>query len=293
MNISIDESSGFCWGVVKTIDKIEEVLKESNNEEISVLGEIIHNPREIERLEKKGLRTITHKDMPDLVGKSGKVIIRAHGEPPQTYKTAEELGLEVIDATCPLVKTLQNRIRKAFLDGYQVIIFGKKNHAEIIGIRGVCNDECIVISGLDDALELVDFTKKSMFFSQTTMDWHKFKEIQLALEEKFNGLLQEDNKFITKNTVCKYVYDREGALQDFAKSNDVVLFVAGKSSSNGKILFSVCQKENSNTFFIEGTDDINYDWLKDAENVGITGATSTPQWYLQFVKEEIEKHNVN
>ncbi|MGA2298390.1 MAG: 4-hydroxy-3-methylbut-2-enyl diphosphate reductase, partial [FCB group bacterium] len=198
MNISIDESSGFCWGVVKTIDKIEEVLKESNNEEISVLGEIIHNPREIERLEKKGLRTITHKDMPDLVGKSGKVIIRAHGEPPQTYKTAEELGLEVIDATCPLVKTLQNRIRKAFLDGYQVIIFGKKNHAEIIGIRGVCNDECIVISGLDDALELVDFTKKSMFFSQTTMDWHKFKEIQLALEEKFNGLLQEDNKFITK-----------------------------------------------------------------------------------------------
>jgi 4-hydroxy-3-methylbut-2-enyl diphosphate reductase len=292
MIITIDDSAGFCWGVVKTIDKVEEVLNNSPDEQVYVLGDIIHNPREIERLEAKGLKTITHAHLQELTDKPAKVIIRAHGEPPSTYKTAEELKLNVVDATCPLVQALQNRIRRAYEEGCQIVIFGKKDHAEVIGLRGVCNDDCIVIKSVEEAIEKVDFSRKTILFSQTTMEKSSFFEIKSVLEERVKDFTDGGDikdLFVTKNTLCKYVYGREDKLMEFAADNDVVLFVAGKNSSNGKSLFHICQQVNSKTYFIEDISEIDFTWLEEAIKVGITGATSTPQWYIESVKEELEK----
>jgi 4-hydroxy-3-methylbut-2-en-1-yl diphosphate reductase len=290
MIVSIDDSAGFCWGVVKTIDKIEEVLESNHDDRICVLGEIIHNPREIERLEKQGLKTVSYDEMENLATHPHKLIIRAHGEPPSTYAKAEELGISLVDATCPLVQNLQKRIKKAYLDGFQIIIFGQKNHPEVIGLRGVCNDECIVLTSLDEPQLNIDYSRNTILFSQTTMERSEFNKIKSALEAKFNNLQDgAAQKFLAKDTICKYVADREQLLQNFVRDNDLVLFVAGKNSSNGKSLYNICRKANKNTHFIEGIDEIDSGWLKDVEKVGITGATSTPQWYLQLVKEEIEK----
>ncbi|TAL68654.1 MAG: 4-hydroxy-3-methylbut-2-enyl diphosphate reductase [Bacteroidetes bacterium] len=291
MIISIDDSAGFCWGVVKTIDKVEEVLQNSTDEQVYVLGDIIHNPREIERLEAKGLKTITHSQLQEIPKEKSKVIIRAHGEPPSTFKMADDLGLNVVDATCPLVQALQNRIKKAYDMGYQIVVYGKKDHAEVIGISGVCNGECIVVKSVEEALEKIDFSRKTMLFSQTTMEKQAFYEIKEALENKVKDFIDggEINEvFIAKNTLCKYVYGREDKLQEFAANNDIVLFVAGKNSSNGKSLYHVCLQSNPKTYFIEDIDEINYEWLAGVEKVGITGATSTPQWYMEKVKEKLE-----
>ncbi len=292
MIITIDDSAGFCWGVVKTIDKVEEVLNSSPDEQVYVLGDIIHNPREIDRLKAKGLKTITHSNLRNLSEKPAKVIIRAHGEPPSTYKMAEDMKLNIIDATCPLVQALQNRIRKAYEEGSQIVIFGKKDHAEVIGLRGVCNDDCIVIKSVDEAIENVDFSRKTILFSQTTMEKSAFFEIKNVLENRVKDFTDGgDTKdlFITKNTLCKYVYGREDKLMEFAANNNVVLFVAGRNSSNGKSLFHICRQVNSKTYFIEDISEIDYSWLYGAEKLGITGATSTPQWYMESVKDVLEK----
>ncbi|MCX7735900.1 MAG: 4-hydroxy-3-methylbut-2-enyl diphosphate reductase [Candidatus Kapabacteria bacterium] len=292
MIVTIDKSSGFCWGVVRTIEKAEETLA-NTNENVYILGQIIHNPHESSRLEAKGLKTISHQDLEKISQeKNAKVLIRAHGEPPSTYKKAAELGIDIVDATCPLVTSLQKRVEKFYKDDYQIVIYGKKEHAEIIGLRGVCNDECIVIKTVEEALEKVDFSKKTVLISQTTMERATFYKIKEALEERVKELIdggEVSDRFTAKDTLCKAVYGREDKLKEFAKSNDVVIFVAGRNSSNGKSLFHICQDTNPRSYFIEDISELNMDWFEGAERVGITGATSTPQWYMENVKEKIEQ----
>lgn len=293
--ISIDANAGFCWGVVRTLEKVEQCLEECGDKNVYVLGEIIHNPSEIERLEKKGLKTLLKDELKNFNPENSVAIIRAHGEPPSTYEEAERIGLELVDATCPLVKNLQNKVKKYFDKGFQIVIYGKHSHAEVVGLRGVCDDKCIVINSSEEALSKVDFTKKTVLFSQTTMEKKEFQSIAAALQEKFNGeneSLSEEGKlkiFEQKDTICKYVSNRGQSLIDFANSNEVVIFVAGRNSSNGKSLFTVSYNANRKTYFIENIYEINKNWFENAKQIGITGATSTPQWYLILVKKEIEK----
>ena len=288
MTIQVDKNAGFCWGVVQTVDKVESTLADNSNENVSILGEIIHNPQEIKRLADKGLRTIKHSDLAEL-NKSTKVIIRAHGEPPATYQQAEALGVELIDATCPLVKSLQKKVAKYYNEGYQTVIFGKKDHAEVIGLRGVCNDDCIVVRTPQEALYSIDFTKKTVLFSQTTMDGITYGQILDAMRQKFEEL-NKGELLVVQNTICKYVSDREDNLKQFARDNQIVIFVAGKSSSNGKSLYNICLSANPNTYFIESADELNREWFAEIETVGITGATSTPEWYLNHIKEVISTY---
>lgn len=293
MVVNIHEKAGFCWGVVRTVDIAEDTLANKNDtdDKVHILGQIIHNPKEIDRLDQKGLITINHEEMEKLP-QGSKVIIRAHGEPPSTYKKADELGLNIIDATCPLVTNLQKRVKNYYKEGYQIIIFGKKEHAEVIGLRGVCNDECVVIRTPEEAQELVDFNRKTALISQTTMDKSKFKEVNEILSSKINSLInlgEIDNKLLTRDTTCRAVTSREEPLMEFAKTHDVIIFVSGRKSSNGKSLYSSCKKVNERTFFIEDMEEIDWTWFEGAETVGISGATSTPQWYMQNVKEAIEE----
>lgn len=289
MKIDIDKNAGFCWGVVKTIELVESELNKNHKEDIYVLGDIIHNPREIERLESKSLKTVKHDKLELLETQKTEVIIRAHGEPPSTYTKLENLGLNVIDATCPLVKNLQQRVRKFYLDGWRVMIFGKKSHAEVIGLRGVCNDDCVVIKNVEEAIENIDYERKTMLFSQTTMDKPGYKNIKDALRNKFKERYPESysEMFVTKDTICKFVSNREPQLRKFASEHEIVLFVAGRDSSNGKSLFNVCKSVNDRTIFIESYEEIEIERIKKAESIGITGATSTPQWYMEKVKEKL------
>ncbi len=295
MIFEIDDSSGFCWGVVRTIDKVEKSLNEYPDRQIYVLGQIIHNPREIERLGQRGLKTISHEDFDTLNGKKNiKVIIRAHGEPPSTYLKAAAMEIGLIDATCPLVRNLQSRVRRACVDGYSIVIFGKQEHPEVIGLRGVCNDDCIVVRSVDEALSKVNFDRKTLLVSQTTMDKPTFIAIAEALKNKLKGLglPDADDFFEVQNTICKFVTRREASLRAFAQKNDVVLFVAGRNSSNGKSLFITATEANPRSYFIEDIKEIDYNWFDGAEKIGITGATSTPQWYMQQIRDALDaKYN--
>lgn len=298
MIVTIDTKAGFCWGVVRTVDIAQESLSLADEESKNtyILGHIIHNPKEISRLEGLGLVTITHDDLESIAlnDKNANIIIRAHGEPPATYQKTKELGFNVIDATCPLVTNLQNRVKKYYTQGYQIIIFGKKEHAEVIGLRGVCNDHCIVIKTLDEAKEIKEFGKQTVFMSQTTMDKHIFLQVKEYLESKIVNLIdlgEIENKLIGRDTTCRAVTSREEPLIKFAKSNDVMIFVSGKNSSNGKSLYNSCHKVNPKTYFIEDISEIENSWFDNSNSVGISGATSTPQWYMEKVKEYIENIN--
>ncbi|GBD05552.1 4-hydroxy-3-methylbut-2-enyl diphosphate reductase [bacterium HR20] len=292
MNVTIDPRSGFCWGVVRTVQIAEETLENSPPGSVYVLGNIIHNPREIERLAAKGLKTLRSREEIASLPPGAKVLIRAHGEPPETYRLARQHRVEIIDATCPVVTKLQERVRKFYDLGYQIVIFGKRNHAEVVGVRGVCNDECIVVERLEDALEMVDVRKKTVLFSQTTMDRPTFLRLRDVLKSRIEELIVEEmgtiaTEFHAKDTICGQVSGREDDLRRFARQHDVVIFVAGKDSSNGKVLFDVARSENPRTYFIEDVSELQSEWLEGAESVGITGATSTPQWYMQQVRQEI------
>lgn len=291
MKIVIDENSGFCWGVVQTIEKVEEKLDKNVNESINVLGEIIHNPHEIERLASKKLSTIDYSDINKLDADKSIVIIRAHGEPPDTYKKLRKNNLKIVDATCPLVKRLQQQVFEYYNNNWQIVIYGKYNHAEVVGLRGVCDDNCIVLKTPDEVDELVDFYKKTVLFSQTTMDVSGLLKVKSQIDSKLKS------EFIFKNTICKFVINREKSLYEFAKNNDLILFVAGRNSSNGKVLFDICKKANKNSMFIESVEDLDIAQLLIYKNIGITGATSTPKWYLENVKnklnEIISKYNAN
>lgn len=290
MKVNIDKNSGFCWGVVRAIDFAEEELGRSGK--LYSLGDIIHNPQEIERLGAKGLQTISHKDLENI--KDAKVLIRAHGEPPATYEIAKKYNLEFIDATCPVVTKLQERIKKFYDEGYQIVIFGKKDHAEVIGLRGVCDDEAIVVKSIDEALTKVDFERRTVLFSQTTMDKPTFYAIKEALSKKVKdlviGTMEEIAKtFMAKDTICGQVSGRDKKLREFAAQNDVIVFVAGKSSSNGKVLYEICKEENPSSYFIESENELQPQWFEGAESAGVTGATSTPQWLMEKVGGAIEK----
>ena len=290
MKVAVDQNSGFCWGVVRTIDIAEQELHESKK--LYSLGDIIHNPIEIERLREKGLATISLEDLKDV--KDAKVLIRAHGEPPETFRRAKELGIELIDATCPVVTKVQERIRKFYDNGYQVVIFGKKDHAEVIGLVGHTNGTAIVIKSSEE-VDKLDLTKKTVLFSQTTMDKATFylirDEIKSRIKAEFEvGTFEEMAiDFHAKDTICGQVSGRDKKLREFSRSNDVMVFVAGRKSSNGKVLYEIAKEENPNTYFVEDEKELKTEWFSGAETVGISGATSTPQWLMERIKVSIEE----
>lgn len=293
MIVDIDRHSGFCWGVVRTVRIAEDQLDEAaSRRPVYVLGHIIHNPREIERLAAKGLETITVDDFPRLANTGAKVIVRAHGEPPATYRAAWEHGIEIIDATCPVVTKLQERVRKFFDQGYQIVIFGKHDHAEVLGVRGVVHDQCVVVKNVDEAMAGVDVGRPTVLFSQTTMDRPTFIAVRDALKARIADLVVDSmehiaTEFHAKDTICGQVSGREPQLTTFAADHDIVIFVAGKASSNGKVLFDVAHAANDRTYFIESVDDLQGEWFHGAERVGISGATSTPQWLMEDVRATI------
>lgn len=289
MKVSIDKSSGFCWGVVRTVEIAEELMQESP--ELYSLGPIIHNPMEIERLKEKGLETITHDDFHRLNGK--RVLIRAHGEPPSTYALARKHNIELIDATCPVVTKVQERIRKFYDRNFQIVIFGKKDHAEVIGLVGHTRGEAIVIKSVEDIATL-DLSRDTVLFSQTTMDKPTFYEIARVMKERIKGTFEvgtfEESaiEFHAKDTICGQVSGRDKKLRDFASQNEVMVFVAGRNSSNGKVLFEICRAANPATYFVENEHELKPEWFEGKESVGITGATSTPQWLMERIKTAIE-----
>jgi 4-hydroxy-3-methylbut-2-enyl diphosphate reductase len=288
MKVTVDKSSGFCWGVVRTVNIAEKEL--AAGDKLYSLGDIIHNPVEIERLRLEGLETVTHDDLTKLKG--AKILIRAHGEPPETYRRAKELGITLIDATCPVVGKVQERIRRFYDDGYQVVIFGKIEHAEVIGLVGQTNGEAIVIKSLNE-IDKVKLDRKTVLFSQTTMDKPTFysikEELSKKIEELVVGSIEElATEFLAKDTICGQVFGREKKIREFASENELIIFVAGRHSSNGKVLYEIVKSVNSRIQFIENVQELQPEWLEGVETVGITGATSTPQWLMEKAKEKIE-----
>lgn len=291
VTVTVDKSAGFCWGVIRTIDIAESELEaNASGEKLYVLGEIIHNPMEIERLERRGLRTITHSDLAEVT--DGRVLIRAHGEPPETYAKAREHGVQLIDATCPVVWKVQERIRKFHEKGFQVVIYGKKDHAEVIGLVGQTDGSAIVIKSVEE-IDQLDLNRKTVLFSQTTMDKGTFYKLKEELQKRVKELVVdtfEDQavEFHAKDTICGQVSGRDKKLREFAQQNDVMIFVAGKQSSNGKVLYHICEDANPKTFFVESESDLDPAWFDGVATVGISGATSTPQWLMERVKQHIE-----
>jgi len=288
MTVTVDSHSGFCWGVVRTIDIAEDELAESPL--LYSLGPIIHNPVEIERLRAEGLETVTLDDLPRLRGQ--KVLIRAHGEPPSTYALARRSGVTLVDATCPVVTKVQERIRKFYDQGYQIVIFGKKDHAEVIGLLGHTDNKAVVVRTVEEAAA-IDASRKTVLFSQTTMDKETFAKIAEILRARVRefvvGTFEESAiDFHAKDTICGQVSGRDAKLRQFASANDVMVFVAGRSSSNGKVLFDICRQANPRTHFVEDEKELDPAWFAGAGRVGISGATSTPQWLMERVKTAIE-----
>lgn len=284
-SIEIDSESGFCFGVVTAIRKAEEELAESGT--IYCLGDIVHNSGEVERLKAKGLVTITHADLAKLRGV--KVLLRAHGEPPETYRTARERDIEVIDATCPVVLRLQQRIKELYnstgeAERPQIVIYGKLGHAEVNGLVGQTEGNAIVVED-PDGLEQVDFSRPVALYSQTTKSLEGFRSIITEIERR----MKPGVSFRYFDTICRQVSNRVDKLREFARNKDVVLFVAGAKSSNGKILFSHCLAENPRTYLVADENDLKPEWFNGASTVGICGATSTPRWLMEQVREALDK----
>ena len=288
MHIEIDQNSGFCFGVVRAITKAETALQELGGEVYS-LGDIVHNRMEVQRLEALGLRTVTHELLPELSGRD--LFIRAHGEPPTTYRQAEELGINIIDATCPVVAQLQRKVVAAYEKmqgvGGQVVILGKRGHAEVVGLSGQVDDEVLVVEREED-LSQVDFSRPIFFLSQTTQSVALF----WSLVEKMKARLEDESMLTVDDTICRRVSSREKALIEFSKRFDVVIFVCGKKSSNGKVLFDVCHGANHRAYNIEEESELQAEWFEDCQSVGICGATSTPAWLMERVAEAIKERFV-
>jgi len=289
MKVTVDQQAGFCWGVVRTIDIAEGEMEADPT--LYSLGPIIHNPMEIERLRKIGLETVTREDFSSLRGK--RVLIRAHGEPPSTYRMAREHGVTLVDATCPVVTKVQERIRKFYDQGYQIVIFGKKDHAEVVGLVGHTNNEALVVRTVEEAEE-VNPGRKTVLFSQTTMDKATFYQIAESLRRRIGefvvGSFEESAiDFHAKDTICGQVSGRDKKLRELAGSRDVMIFVAGRNSSNGKALFDICREANPRSHFIESQDELQAEWFESAGTVGVSGATSTPQWLMEQLKQAVEK----
>jgi 4-hydroxy-3-methylbut-2-enyl diphosphate reductase len=296
MVITIDDNSGFCFGVTTAIETAERELK---NGPLFCLGDIVHNGQEVERLDNLGLETIDYDDLRTL--HNVRVLLRAHGEPPSTYHIAKRNNIEIIDASCPVVLHLQKRIRDTYQalhgknTGAQIVIFGKKGHAEVIGLEGQTNNTAIVIERIND-IERLDFTRPIYLFSQTTKSVEEFEAIVDKInEQRAMNTEQSPVTFEYHNTICKTVANRVKKLKDFARGNDVVIFVGGKKSSNAKVLFTNCLEVNNCSVFVSSTDDITPEILHQchqAERVGICGATSTPKWLMEHVKQYIENNGI-
>lgn len=281
MRIEIDAKSGFCFGVVRAIDKVEELLGAGHGQ-IYCLGDIVHNRVEVSRLQLLGLQTISGNEIATLGGKT--MLIRAHGEPPATYAAAQLAKVEVVDATCPVVAHLQKTVKSAYkvmqeVDG-QVIILGKKGHPEVIGLSGQVDEDVVIVESVDD-LQNVDFQRPIYLLSQTTQSLELFEQVSKLILEKSPGATIHD-------TICRQVSNRNPHLREFAAGFDVVIFVSGKKSSNGKALFSVCQSVNPRTYFVEDQNELLDEWFVGVESVGICGATSTPRWIMEQVAHAIE-----
>ena len=289
MTIEIDNNSGFCFGVVNAIKIAETVLE--NGEQLFCLGDIVHNDAEVKRLEDKGLITIDKKTFKTLM--NSKVLFRAHGEPPETYNIAKENNIGLIDASCPIVLNLQKKINKAYINVSdiegQLVIYGKEGHAEVIGLLGHTKNEGIVISSLDD-LDKIDFTKPINIFSQTTKSRSGYlkviEEIKKRMVEKQG---KNDINFISNDSTCRQVSNRDKFLEEFSKKHNIIIFVSGKKSSNGKILYRVCKDQNDRSYFISDIDELDKTWFKKSDSVGICGATSTPNWLMEKIKDAIQK----
>lgn len=284
MTVEIDNDSGFCFGVLSAIGKAEDELRHGGR--LFCLGDIVHNGMECERLQGLGLQTINHEQLSSLKG--AKVLLRAHGEPPSTYQTAQRNGITLIDATCPVVLKLQQRIHRQYqeLDPStgQIVIFGQKGHAEVLGLVGQTDGTAIVIESADD-IDRIDFSKDIFLYSQTTKSASSYSQ----LIEKIAQRVPSDRKFVHNNTVCGQVSHRRENIREFASRHDVILFVSGRKSSNGKVLFSECLNVNPRSYMIESKEDIDFKKLEGAESVGICGATSTPKWLMEECREYILK----
>ncbi len=279
--IKIDEKSGFCFGVVNAIKKAEEELEKGAV--LYCLGDIVHNSQEVDRLSKLGLKTINHEEFAKL--KNVKVLLRAHGEPPSTYEIAKKNNIEIIDASCPVVLRLQKKIKDKYQNELkndtQIVIYGKIGHAEVNGLIGQTESTAIIIENKED-LDKLDFTKNICLFSQTTKPLDGFAEIIELIESRMSG----NAIFEYFDTICRQVSNRIPNIKDFALSHDLIFFVAGEKSSNGKVLFEECKKYNSNSYFVSSPSQINPDLITHNLSIGICGATSTPKWQM----EEVEKY---
>ena len=285
MKVEIDNESGFCFGVLSAIGKAEEELRKSG--QLFCLGDIVHNGIECDRLQRLGLRTINHDEYSSL--HNTRVLLRAHGEPPSTYAIARKNGITLVDATCPVVLKLQQRIHMQFenLDPttQQIVIFGQKGHAEILGLVGQTDGNVTVIESADE-IDRIDFSKDIFLYSQTTKSLENYNQ----LIEKISNRIHDGRKFVHNNTVCGQVSHRREKIRDFAQRHDVILFVSGRKSSNGKVLFNEIQKVNPESYMIESCDDIDYSLLSGAESIGICGATSTPKWLMEECRNYITDH---
>ncbi|MBY0542544.1 MAG: 4-hydroxy-3-methylbut-2-enyl diphosphate reductase [Sphingobacteriaceae bacterium] len=278
LKVTIDKSSGFCFGVVYAIDMAEDIL--DHEEYLYCLGDIVHNDEEVLRLKAKGLRIIDHDKLHEL--KNEKILIRAHGEAPSTYELALNNNLTLIDASCPVVLKLQNRIKNSYDDDEQILIFGKHGHAEVIGLQGQTDGNAIVFQDIAE-LDNLKLPNKFTLYSQTTKSTDKFYQIK-------DELLNRGYDVKANDTICRQVSNRYGDLEQFVVDFDKIIFVSGKKSSNGKVLYDVCKKYNPKSYFISNVEEIDYSWFKSGDKIGICGATSTPMWLMEKVKAELETY---
>lgn len=281
VHIEIDSGSGFCFGVTTAIQKAEEELAKGNT--LYCLGDIVHNGQECERLKKMGLVTINHEEFAQL--RNVKVLLRAHGEPPRTYELAKKNNIEIIDATCPVVLRLQKRIKQEYDNqpsNKQIVIYGKNGHAEVLGLVGQTNGEAIVIEGLSEVNRL-DFNKDIRLYSQTTKSLDEFRQIVEYIKKHISS----HASFEYHDTICRQVANRMPNIRDFATNHDLIFFVCGRKSSNGKILFHECQKMNPNSYLIDQPEEIDSRLLQNVKSIGICGATSTPKWLMEECKKVI------
>ena len=280
IHIEIDSSSGFCFGVTTAIQKAEEELAKGNT--LYCLGDIVHNGKEVERLHARGLITINHEQLKQL--HDVKVLLRAHGEPPETYETARRNNIEIIDATCPVVLQLQRRIKKQYDANpeAQIVIFGKNGHAEVLGLVGQTHSKAIVMEKLED-VRLLDFGRDIYLYSQTTKNLDEFRRIIDYIQSH----ISPDATFRSFDTICRQVANRMPNIASFATRHDIIIFVSGRKSSNGKVLFNTCKSVNPNSYMIEGPGEIDSSWIEGVTSVGICGATSTPKWLMEQCRDSI------
>ena len=290
MIVETDDKSGFCFGVQNAVGIAEKALLKG--EEVYSLGPIVHNEMEVNRLVKLGLTAINRERLGRL--KDCNLLIRAHGEPPGTYLLAEKNNITIIDATCPIVKKLQARIKNSWLTTWdqkgQIVIYGKPGHDEVVGLLGQTNNEGILISGPED-LSKIDFTRPVLLFSQTTMSMSDYNNIaeQIRAEMVRAGISDTENNLKVHRTICSQVSNREPHLKDFAKKHDIIIFVSGKESSNGKLLYKACKSVNPATYFVSSPDEIEKSWFEGKKTAGVCGATSTPKWLIEEIRDFILK----